>query len=135
MSKGSADWDEIGSIVKIRDEIAPQTLIIGNGDVKSIKEVTEKHKKFGVDGVMIGRGVFANPWVFSVNQTEHTEEDYIRLLTCHINLFEKTWGDTKNFAVIKKFLKMYINNFKGASILRQKLMLTKNFSEMKKLLN
>jgi tRNA-dihydrouridine synthase len=134
MSKGEADWEEIGKIVEIRNKIAPETLIIGNGDVKSYSEVLEKRKKYNVDGVMIGRGVFANPWVFTKNQTDHTKEDYINLLLGHINLFEKTWGEKKNFAVLKKFFKMYIKDFKGANQLRIKLMETNNFEEAKKLL-
>ena len=136
MSKGEADWEEIGKIVKIRTKIAPETLIIGNGDVKSYAEVVEKTEKYGVDGVMIGRGVFDNPWVFSreLNTKEHSKEDYINLLLQHIDLFEKTWGKTKNFAIIKKFFKMYIKDFNGANCIRIKLMETGSFSEVKRLL-
>ncbi|KKR73676.1 MAG: tRNA-dihydrouridine synthase [Candidatus Woesebacteria bacterium GW2011_GWA2_40_7] len=129
-----ADWEEIGEIVKIKDKIAPNTIIIGNGDVKSYIEVVKKAQKYGVDGVMIGRGIFVNPWVFSKDSGEHTKAEYIKLLLRHMELFEKTWGGTKNFAIIKKFFKMYINNFKGASILRQKLMEAKSFEEIKSFL-
>ena len=135
MSQGIADWDEIKKIVKIRDEVSPKTLIIGNGDVKSYSEVVEKRKKFGVDGVMIGRGVFTNPWVFSSTSTTHTKAEYIKLLLEHINLFEKTWEETKNFAVIKKFFKMYVKDFDGANQLRIKLMEAENFEQMRKILN
>lgn len=133
MSKGEADWDEIERIVEIRNKISPKTLIIGNGDVKSYKEVLEKSKKYGVDGVMIGRGVFTDPWVFSKESQNHTRKDYIDLLKKHIELFEKTWKGTKNFAIMKKFFKMYINGFPGANQLRIKLMETNNFEEVKKL--
>lgn len=132
MSKVPADWEEIGKMVKIGNKISPETIIIGNGDVKSYKEVGDLSEKYGVDGVMIGRGIFANPWVFARDTKEHSRQDYIDLLLKHIDLFEKTWGETKNFAIIKKFFKMYINNFKGASILRQKLMEAKSFEEIKK---
>lgn len=134
MSAFPADWEEIGEIVKIKNKVSPDTLIIGNGDVKSYKEVLSLHEKYGVDGVMIGRGIFLNPWVFDPNPTVHTREDYIKLLLTHIELFENTWGKTKNFAIIKKFFKMYINNFRGASILRQKLMETNSFAEIIELL-
>ena len=136
MSRGEANWDEIGKIVKIKDEIAPKTLIIGNGDVRNFAEVILKRKNYGVDGVMIGRGVFANPWVFDKNQEAklHTKEDYISLLNKHIKLFETTWGETKNFAIIKKFFKMYIKDFRGANALRIKLMDAENFEEVRKLL-
>ncbi|MCX6705343.1 MAG: tRNA-dihydrouridine synthase [Candidatus Woesebacteria bacterium] len=122
MSKGEVNWKEIGKIVKIRNRIGPETVIIGNGDIKSYEEVGLMHKKYGVDGVMIGRGVFANPWVFDSTVVPHAKEDYIKLLTRHIEFFETTWGSTKNFAVIKKFLKMYVKDFKGANTLRQRIM-------------
>ena len=136
MSQGEADWEEIGKIVEIKNKITPETLIIGNGDVKSFKEVCEKRDKYRVDGVMIGRGVFANPWVFSKDQKDidHPKEDYINILLKHLDLFEKTWGKTKNFEVIKKFFKMYIKDFNGANALRIRLMDTKNFEEAKSIL-
>ncbi|QQG41209.1 MAG: tRNA-dihydrouridine synthase [Candidatus Woesebacteria bacterium] len=134
MSASPADWNEVAEIVKIKNEISPETVIIGNGDVKSYDEVIVLSEKYGVDGVMIGRGIFSNPWVFNPTTLalRGVRQDYIDLLLKHIDLFEKTWGDTKNFAIIKKFFKMYINNFKGASILRQKLMEAKSFEEIKK---
>jgi nifR3 family TIM-barrel protein len=136
MSKGIADWNEIKKAVEIKNKISPETLIIGNGDVESYSQVIDVHKKFGVDGVMIGRGIFKNPWVFdkSLEPKKHIENEYIAVLLKHISLNEKTRNDPKSFEPMKKFFKMYINNFKGASILRQRLMETKNYSEVKKLL-
>ena len=135
MSKVPADWDEIAKIVKLKNKISPKTLIIGNGDVKSYKEVLDFSEKYGVDGVMIGRGIFFDPWVFCKTSKTHMRVDYIKLLLKHIDLFEKTWVDTKNFAIIKKFFKMYINNFRGAAKLREKLMKTTSFKEIKALLS
>ena len=134
MSKGLANWGEIGKIVEIKNKIAPNTLIIGNGDVGSFKEVLEKHEKYGVDGVMIGRGVFANPWVFRRSDKIPTKKDLLKLLKYHVDLYEKTWGGTKNFAVLKKFFKMYVKGFNGASDLRMKLMETKSLKELKDIL-
>lgn len=65
---------------------------------------------------------------------EHPKGDYIKLFRSHIYLFEKTWGETKNFDVIKKFVKMYIKDFEGANELRKNIMETKNFTEMRKVL-
>lgn len=135
MSKKPADWDEIGKIVELKNKVAPKTAIIGNGDVKSYEEVAAKSKKYGVDGVMIGRGIFANPWVFDKNtdSVKHTRNDYMNLLFRHIDLFEKS-GKSNNFATIKKFFKMYVNNFAGAGNFRAKLMEAKNLEEVKSLL-
>jgi len=122
-SNGEANWDEIGKVVQLRDSISPDTFIIGNGDIKSAQQAIDMHKKYNVDGVMIGRGIFANPWVFDKSiEVEHTSSEYLDILEKHLLMFEKTWGKNKNFAIMKKFLKMYVNNFKNASIYRQELM-------------
>ncbi len=136
MSHGDADWAEIGKICLLRREIAPKTLIIGNGDVKNYQEVLKKYNEYGVDGVMIGRGVFNNPWVFDKNDGKnHTKQEYFKLLLYHIDLFEKTWGKTKNFAVLKKFFKIYVKDFKGANSIRIKLMQTENADQAIKIIN
>lgn len=135
MSKVPAKWDEIEKIVKLRDKLSPETLIIGNGDVQNITEVSQKANKYGVDGVMIGRGVFTNPWIFCHDDREHSKEEYLELLEYHLALFDKTWGDKKNFSVIKKYFKIYIRDFDGASDLRAKLMETKNIEEARNILH
>ncbi len=135
MSEGLADWNEIAKGVKIRDSIAPNTIMIGNGDVKSYKEAIEKSEKYGLDGIMIARGIFANPWVFQKNENEHSKEEYIQVLLRHLDLYEETWGNTKDFNVMKKFFKMYINSFPRASDLRQKLMESKTYAEVREILS
>ena len=131
MSTGDADWEEIKKIVRLRDNIAPKTLIIGNGDVKSYSEIVEKERIYGVDGAMVGRGIFSDPWIFDPKKKEHSREDYINLLKTHIKLFEKEWGETKHFAVIKKFFKIYIKGWSGANSLRIKLMEAGSLGEIK----
>lgn len=131
MSKGLANWKEIGKVVEIKNKVAPKTLIIGNGDVNSYQEVREKHEKYGVDGVMIGRGVFANPWVFRKENQFPTKQDLLKLLDYHIDIHEETWRNKKNFATLKKYFKMYVKGYNGASELRMKLMETKSLKEIK----
>lgn len=135
-SLGLADWEEIGRIVEMKNQIAPATILIGNGDVKSYAEVVEKHKKYKVDGVMIGRGIFSNPWVFEKILTPEIRPraEYVTILLRHLDLFKKTWGKKKNFAIIKKFVKMYIRNFDGATELRDKLMKTEKSTEIREIL-
>ena len=137
MSKGEADWEEIGRAVELRDKINPEIILIGNGDVKSYKEVEEKHKNYKVDGVMIGRGVFNNPWIFERDKEpkEHTKDEYINLLITHTRFFNDKWGEDKNFHEMKKFFKNYIKGFKGANILRQRLMKVKNYEEFCEIIN
>lgn len=124
MSGGFADWDEVGKIVGLRNKIAPKTLIIGNGDVLSYKQLIEKYEKYKIDGVMIGRGVFQNPWVFEKKEKKHTKEEYLILLNYHLNLYKKNSNFIKNYSTLKKFFKIYVRGFSGASELRAKLMET-----------
>lgn len=131
-SKDEADWSAIGDVARLRDRCSPNTVIIGNGDVKSYKEVVEKSKNYGVDGVMIGRGIFTDPWIFEkkLNTQTHEPSEFIQLLKNHLTLFIDTWGDTKNFELMKKFFKMYIQDYPGASQLRQQLMACKTYTQI-----
>lgn len=133
MSRVSAHWELMPEIMKLRDELAPQTLIMGNGDLTSMDDIQEKYKTYGCDGFMVGRGIFANPWFFNpkVNMEEVTVEERIKLYQHHIALFEKQWNDTKNFALLKKFGKTYISNFANSSDFREKLMTSKTIQELK----
>lgn len=132
-SKGEADWEEVGEIVKLKNTISPKTIIIGNGDIKSYGQAYEKYEKHKIDGVMIGRGIFSNPWVFDKSSKEvvRPREDYLKILLKHLNLFEETWGKKKNFAILKKFFKMYVKNFIGATALRERLMEAKKSDEIR----
>lgn len=136
MSKGEADWSEIGKAVKLRDKLAPATVIIGNGDVKNYREVWQMHEKYLVDGVMIGRGIFTNPWVFekTLETRFHDRESYLKILSDHLSLFDRTWKNSKRIDIMKKFFKMYVRDFDGANELRQRLMECKNADEVKQIL-
>ncbi len=133
LSKVDARWVELKQAVQLRDRLSPATVIIGNGDVKSYAEVLEKQKLFGVDGVMIGRGIFHDPWVFdqTLPAIAHSTKERLALLLKHAQLFDQTWGKTKNFAVMKKFFKMYVKGFAGADELRQNLMACQSTEEIK----
>lgn len=124
MSKVKAHWDEIGKAVVLRNTMKKKTRIIGNGDVKSYKEAMDKHQQYEVDGVMIGRGVLSNLWIFnpSVDPTRLSIRDKLKLLIDHIELFDKTWGSKKPFDGIKKFYKVYTSAMPNASEFRLKLM-------------
>jgi Dihydrouridine synthase (Dus) len=120
------------------------TVIIGNGDVMDYEDGIIKAHESGVEGIMIGRGIFKNPWAFLSRQKQlelDTRENRIRLLLEHLQSWEATWGDIKtlkklpdfapnspdninlkNFASMKKFVKMYISNFAGALELRVQFM-------------
>ena len=126
-------WDEIQKVVKMRDEISPTTLIIGNGDITSSRQGEEYVKTYGTDGYMVGRGILNNPWIFS-GREDIPEEERFNILLEHAKLFNEVWGDTKNFSVIKKYIKAYISDFEGANELRQRLMMVNNYEDLKELI-
>ncbi|MEK7076577.1 MAG: tRNA-dihydrouridine synthase [Patescibacteria group bacterium] len=122
MSKVPNHWDEIGKAAALcRKAGIP---VIGNGDIASYSEGLEKSKQFGLDGVMVGRAIFSNPWFFnpSIDPAIKTLAEKIELLKKHIRLFTKLWGTNKNFDTMKKFFKIYISGWEGAKELRAKLM-------------
>lgn len=128
-------WDEIGKAVTLRNKATKQTLIIGNGDVSSLEEAQEKVKQYSVDGVMIGRGIFHNPYLFSGKKKEDIPPSLlIKTLIQHVALYDSTWGTQKNYAVLKKYFKIYIQGFPGAQEMREKLMITQSTKEARDIL-
>lgn len=134
LSRVPARWDEIGKVAKLGNAISPQTIIIGNGDVVSREHGEELALQHKLDGVMIGRGIFQNLFVFAEQQTEHSAGAMIEILLQHIDLYEATWSDSKSYSPLKKFCKLYINGFPGASELRARLMETTSPMEARLLL-
>lgn len=132
MSKVSAHWEEIKKAVEIRNQISPNTKIIGNGDVKSISEAKDKCEEYKIDGIMIGTGIFENVWLFNeeIDPQKITPKQKIDLLLKHLNLFQKTYQDNRHFELMKKFVKCYVNNFKRAAEVREKLMRTRTLEEL-----
>lgn len=131
MSDVPAHWDEIGKVVKLRDSTKKKTLIIGNGDVKNLNDAMEKYKKYKVDGIMLGRAIFNNLWLFNknINPEKISYQEKLKLLIEHIILFDKTWEKTKNFSIMKKFYKIYVSGMPDASVFRSKLMEFKTAQE------
>lgn len=128
MSTGNALWDEIGKAVTLRDSLCPSTVILGNGDVTSYSEALDKVTNYGVDGVMVGTGIFKDPWLFG-SQKEISLKTRIALLHKHIALFEKTWMRKKNYSILKRFYKIYLKGFDGAAEWRDLAMKAEGYRE------
>ncbi len=111
MSLVPARWEHVKEVVEIRDKMGVKTKILGNGDAKDIAHARELVEQTGCDGVMLGRAIFGNPWLFS----EYTKY--------------------KNFAIMKKHYKAYVNGFDGAKELRMKLMEANSASEVEEIAN
>jgi len=136
MSKVDAHFELVPEIKKLRDEIAPQTLLTINGDIRDRQHGLELIKKYGVDGIMIARGVFHNPFAFEIEKREHSREELIGLLNLQLDLHDKYTVELqpRKFDPLKRFFKIYIRDFPGASELRDALMHTKTTDEVRSLL-
>lgn len=157
MSKVSAHFELVSEIVRLRDELAPETRLVINGDIKDLAMVRELQGQFpGVDGYMIGRGVFENPFCF----TDHTgtTEELLELLDYHLDLFDaadmarvakmaERMREDEDFArrmdgkvrgmpfdPLKHYFKIYVHGFNGAAELRVKLMECKNTAEVREVI-
>lgn len=137
MSKVPAHFEFIPEIKALRDEIAPQTLLTINGDIRDRQHGEELIEQYGVDGVMIGRGVFTNPYAFEITKCEHSREELLELLNLQLDLFDKysTELEPRRFDPLKRFFKIYVRDFPGASELREQLMHTKSTDEVRALLS
>ncbi|HEV2653822.1 MAG TPA: tRNA-dihydrouridine synthase [Ktedonobacteraceae bacterium] len=131
MSKVPAHWDLLKTVVDMRNTLSSTTLIIGNGDIKSLSDARQKVAEVGADGAMIGRGIFENPYLFSETTalSDKTPQEKMQLLLDHMHLWQATWGESKHFPVLRKFFKVYANGFPGAQELRIQLMETQNPEE------
>jgi nifR3 family TIM-barrel protein len=134
MSHGLADWSEIAKAARLRDQMGLDLPILGNGDVQSLEEAREKCAEHKLDGAMIGRGIFDNPWIFMETQRERSREEKLDLLWKHTELFDRVWGDTKNFHILRRYYSIYSKGFPGAAELRARLMQTERIADVKQVL-
>jgi nifR3 family TIM-barrel protein len=129
-SDGTANWEEIAKAVEMKNRLKPHIPVYGNGDVYSYSDGLKRIGETNADGVMIGRGIFQNPWFFSPEKDEISAQERIQKLLEHTQLFEKTWGGIKNFNILKRFYKIYLNSFPGAARLRAALMEAKDYGDV-----
>lgn len=135
MSKVAAHWEVIPQIVQMRDEIAPQTLLTINGDIADRQMGLELAKKFGIDGLMIGRGIFKNPYAFEKEPKDHTPQELIGLLRLQLELQDQYAQQVPRSIVgLHRFFKIYVKGFPGANDLRIRLMNTKSTAEVRAIL-
>ncbi len=133
MSKVPANWDHIQHVRQLRDQLSPTTLIVGNGDVQNRAQGETLALKHGLDGIMIGRGIFADPFCFAVSSpwADWSPLQKVGLFKKHVQLFADTWPNgERNFVGLRKFAKTYINGFAGASDVRGKAMDCQTIDEL-----
>ncbi|WP_415587230.1 tRNA dihydrouridine synthase [Liquorilactobacillus mali] len=138
MSKVPAHYEFIDKIIAMRDEIAPQTLIQINGDISNAVEGLELAKQHpGIDGIMIGRGVFANPFCFEITPQQHTLAETFNLLRTQLDLFDDFYArfESRKFVALRRFFKIYVRGLRNAHQLREQLMSAKSTDEVRALLD
>jgi tRNA-dihydrouridine synthase len=138
MSKVPANWDLIGEAREIRDRMGIDTLIVGNGDVLSRQQGEAYIQQYGLDGIMIGRGIFHDPYVFAEQSPweSKTPLERLELYRRQVELFAKTWQNReRSVKTLNRFCKVYVNNFEGAKELREQLMAATDTDELLRLLD
>lgn len=137
MSAVPNHWEVFAEIVSLRDKLAPKTKLVGNGDILTRQQGKDLAEKYRLDGVMIGRGIFSDPFVFAEESswTEWSPQQKIDLYKKHVRLFDQTWKNgERRIATLNKFCKTYINGFDGASELRATLMSATSAQDLQKIL-
>jgi nifR3 family TIM-barrel protein len=142
MSDVPARWEHVRESVVIRNRMGVDTLILGNGDVRDLNDARQKVAETGCDGVMLGRAIFGNPWLYAAlrGRASGVERDLppgpaslherFSVMVEHTQMFEQLLGDAKSFAVMKKHYKAYVNGFDGAKEFRMRLMEAEDASEV-----
>ncbi len=133
MSKVPARWEYLTELVQLRNQLAPGTLIVANGDIANCQQGLELARKYKLDGIMIGRGIFNNPLAFAQisDWEDYSRAQKLALYKHHVELFNKTWqAGERNIKILNKFCKVYINGFDGAKELREQLMNAEDASDL-----
>ena len=128
MSVVPARWERVGRAVEIAR--GSGTLIIGNGDVRDIAHARELAAETGCDGIMLGRAIFGNPWLFNETKGVVSVEERLRVMVEHTDLYEKLFSGVKGFDSMKKHYGAYAAGFPGAKELRVKLMSAEDSTEV-----
>jgi tRNA-dihydrouridine synthase len=129
MSDVPAHWDELPNIIKIRDRVSPKTKIVMNGDIETYAQGVELANLTGADGIMIGRGIFKDPFCFSPESpwAIMTPQEKIKLYKTHVERFMASYKNReKSFQSLRKFCKTYVHGFDSATILRDQIMHTES---------
>lgn len=136
MSKYAAHWELIPDIIALRDDIAPDTLITINGDIMDYETGKLLADQYHVDGIMIGRGIFQNPFAFEKEARQHSPKELIALFKYHLDLYDHyTKIESGLSKPLQRFFKIYIRDIPGASDLRTQLMDSRNTEEVRKALS
>ena len=137
MSEGEADWNEIASVVQLREELGSTTRIIGNGDLRSREDLARRQKQSGVDGLMVGRGIFYDPLLFRTDGRRFEElppAEKVKMMMLHLREQQRVWEGHKGYDLVKSFYKIYTRGWEGGEELRDRLYQTRSYGEATEIL-
>lgn len=128
---GEASWEEIGRAAELAK--GSGILILGNGDIQSLAQAQERVEMSGVDGVLVGRATYGNPFFFDPTSTTFPTEEapdsatvhrFAHLMVEHSQMYERTYQHYKKyfFSPMRKHLGWYARNMHGGKKLRIPLM-------------
>lgn len=118
---GSADWDYIREVAR-----AAGIPVIGNGDILTAEQARSRVENGDAHGVMVGRGVLKNPWIFKELAGDTEREPFVNLIERHFALAVENKGEQRAFLSLKKFMAWYASGYPGASAFRRSI-----FAEIK----
>jgi tRNA-dihydrouridine synthase B len=135
--KGDANWDAIASAAEIVRKTG--TLIFGNGDIHTLYQATQRIRTTGVNGVLIGRASFGNPWLFhdceklkglinagfdvtpeDLPDPAPSREERLLMALEHARVHAKLKGED-HFVELRKHMGWYLGHFHGAKRIRNEL--------------
>ena len=103
--------------------------VIGNGDITDEESALRMFQETGVDGIMIGRGSFGNPWIFKriahfletgKKLPEPSNQEKLEMIKKHIRLAVKEKGEIA-IKELRKHIAWYTKNLKNSSEFRNEM--------------
>ncbi|MCD8527545.1 tRNA-dihydrouridine synthase [Candidatus Woesebacteria bacterium] len=141
---GSANWDLIGQAAEVAKNTP--TKVFGNGDVRTPEQAQEKFAHYGVDGILVGRATFGDPWLIGemrryrdsdwsadFEYREPSVENRINIAIEHSRIYAETYPN-EHFLPMRKHLAWYIKGFPFASEYRVRLMMADSAEEVESVL-
>lgn len=128
---GESNWEEIHKAALLCKKT--DTILLGNGDVLNYEQAVEYIQKYEVDGILIGRGSFGNPFAFQPNSDKLLEQNNIfKIALEHCKLYEQTYNQDPryHFMPMRKHLGWYVKGIDGAREIRMELFQANNSEEV-----
>ncbi len=134
---GNSNWEEIRIGVDAAKSVNSEIIVLGNGDIKDLHFAREVIANSNVDGVLVGRGTWGNPWLISEIKQDReltlTLDEKFEVMLTHARLHEKT--KPNGFVQMRKNLAWYISGIPGAAALRSELVRAKDAGEVARIIS